>query len=105
MRRASAALLVASTLFALALACGGEPVAVDLAGPTAEWPEYGGDMGGLRWSPLEQVTRENVAALEIAWTYRHGDISDGSDGSTRFFFNATATAEIYTLSLRDALPI
>src|SRR6266513_2650647 len=27
------------------------------------------------------------------------------DGATKFFFNTAATTEIYTLSLRDALPI
>ena len=33
---------------------------LDLSGPTAEWREYGGDKGGLHWSPLTQVTRANV---------------------------------------------
>jgi quinoprotein glucose dehydrogenase len=67
----------------------GERAPLDLSGPTADWPEYGGDKGGLHWSPLQQITRENVAGLEVAWTYRHGDISDGSDGTTRTSFNVT----------------
>ena len=29
----------------------------------------------------------------------------GGNGGSNFFFNDTATTEIYTLSLRDALPI
>ncbi len=42
-----------------------------------EWLDYGGDRGGLRYSPLADVTRENVARLRVAWIHRSGDISDG----------------------------
>ena len=35
----------------------------------AEWPAYGRDAGGSRYSPLTQVTRENVNRLTTAWTY------------------------------------
>jgi len=66
-----------------------KPVAVDLSGPTSDWPEYGRDKGGLRFSPLTQITPENVGALSVKWTYHHGDISDGSDGTSRTSFNAT----------------
>jgi quinoprotein glucose dehydrogenase len=62
---------------------------VDLTGPLADWPHYGGDRGGLRYSPLTQITPENVGDLELAWEYRHGDISDGSGDTTRTSFNAT----------------
>jgi quinoprotein glucose dehydrogenase len=37
------------------------------------WPHYGGDAGGTRYSPLDEISRENVANLEVAWTYRTGD--------------------------------
>ena len=69
-------------------ACGPSP-SIDYEGPTGDWPEYGGDKGGMRWSPLTQVNRSNVEDLEIAWKYNHGDVSDGSDGTTRTSFNAT----------------
>jgi quinoprotein glucose dehydrogenase len=62
---------------------------LDTRGPTADWPEYGGDAGGLRFSPLTQITPENVGDLEVAWVYRHGDVSDGAGGDTRTSFNAT----------------
>ena len=73
----------------LLLACGGSKPALDVSGPTADWPDYGGDKGGLKWSPLTQVTAANVGQLAVAWTYHHGDFSDGSDGTTRTAFNAT----------------
>jgi quinoprotein glucose dehydrogenase len=46
--------------------------------PAVGWPEWGGDAGGMRFSPLADVTRENVGRLEVSWTYRHGDWSDGT---------------------------
>src|SRR6266545_4025554 len=38
-----------------------------------DWPVYGRDPGGARFSPLTQITRENVATLEVAWTYHTGE--------------------------------
>jgi quinoprotein glucose dehydrogenase len=76
-------------LVALVLACGAPPASIDYAGPTADWPAWGGDPGGGKWSPLTQITPANVGSLEVAWTYHHGDISNGKDGTTRTSFNAT----------------
>src|SRR5262245_24207599 len=44
----------------------------------AEWPFTEGAPGGGRFSPLGEITRENVAQLRVAWTYRHGDFWEGS---------------------------
>ncbi|MGH7289595.1 MAG: hypothetical protein ACREJT_00190, partial [Myxococcota bacterium] len=85
-RRSSA---IAILCCALAAAACEKPVAVDYSGPTSDWPEYGHDKGGLRFAPLTQITPKNVGALQVKWTYHHGDISDGSDGTTRTSFNAT----------------
>jgi quinoprotein glucose dehydrogenase len=35
----------------------------------SEWPTYGHDAGGMRHSPLKQITPANVATLAPAWTY------------------------------------
>jgi quinoprotein glucose dehydrogenase len=32
-----------------------------------DWPVYGGDSGGTRYSPLTQITPANVGRLELAW--------------------------------------
>jgi quinoprotein glucose dehydrogenase len=37
-----------------------------------DWPAYGRDAGGARYSPLSQINRGNVGQLKIAWTYRTG---------------------------------
>ncbi len=42
-----------------------------------DWPAYGRDPGGARFSPLTQITRQNVAQLQVAWTY-HAGIPDMS---------------------------
>ncbi|RMG27293.1 MAG: pyrroloquinoline quinone-dependent dehydrogenase [Bacteroidetes bacterium] len=52
---------------------------VDYTGPVAEWAAYGGTWAAERYSPLTQITPENVAHLEVAWTYHTGDVSAGSE--------------------------
>jgi quinoprotein glucose dehydrogenase len=47
-------------------------------GPVADWPAYGGDAGGTRWSPLAEIKPENVGELEVAWIHRSGDVLDGT---------------------------
>src|SRR6266545_5037106 len=44
---------------------------VSLQAP-GDWPAYGRDPGGARFSPLTQITRANVAQLQVAWTYHTG---------------------------------
>ena len=37
-------------------------------GPAAgEWPSYGGDLANTKYSPLDQITAENIARLRVAW--------------------------------------
>ncbi len=55
----------------------------------AEWREYGADKGGLKYSPLNQITPANVDRLVPAWEYRHGDISHGSASEAKTSFLAT----------------
>ena len=40
---------------------------------TRDWPVYGGDAGGTRFSPLARITRDNVATLVVAWRYQTGE--------------------------------
>src|SRR5437660_1722736 len=43
----------------------------------------------MRFSPLTEIDRTNVARLEVAWTVHTGDISDGSGGRSRSGFETT----------------
>lgn len=76
-------------LVCAAFAFGCSPAPLDHSGPTAEWTEYGGDKGGLRWSPLTQVTPQNVDDLELAWIHRSGDWHDLSGGLAPTSFQNT----------------
>ncbi len=40
------------------------------------WPEYGGG-GGRRHVDLTDIDANNVSELEVAWIFRHSDLSDG----------------------------
>jgi quinoprotein glucose dehydrogenase len=72
-------------------------------GPVADWPAYGNDPGGSRYSPLTQITPDNVGRLAVAWTYHTGDVSDGS-GVPRWKsrFEATPILVDGTLYLESA---
>ena len=54
-----------------------------------EWPSYGGDPGGSRYSTLQQINRTNVGTLKVAWTYHTGDISDGTKYPRKSAFECT----------------
>lgn len=55
-----------------------------------EWPAYGHDAGGTRFSPATQISRSNVDRLHVAWTFRTGDIvRDDRRGELRGRFEAT----------------
>lgn len=42
----------------------------------ADWPYYGGDANAQRYSPLDQITPENVGKLERAFVFHTGDLPD-----------------------------
>ncbi len=39
-----------------------------------DWPAYGHDPGGMRYSPLNQISSKNVSRLRLAWTYHTGEV-------------------------------
>ena len=42
--------------------------------PASAWEHWGGDRGGSRFSPLNQITPDNVGNLVRAWEFRTGDL-------------------------------
>ncbi len=91
--RALAAALLASVV---AAGCD-RPLDLDYSGPTADWPHWGGDRGASHFSPLDQITPENVERLEVAWTHRSGDYDDGSGRSK------TTSLQVTPLVVNDLL--
>ena len=51
-----------------------------------EWPTYGHDPGGMRFSPLTQITPANVGQLKVAWVYHMrpaGAVAPAGRGAAR----------------------
>jgi len=45
-----------------------------------DWPAYGRTTSGERFAPFEQINKTNVKDLQVAWTYRTGDLAvDGAE--------------------------
>ena len=44
------------------------------AAPALGWEHWGGDLGGSRFSPLNQITPANVGTLVRAWEFHTGDL-------------------------------
>ncbi|MBL8191959.1 MAG: pyrroloquinoline quinone-dependent dehydrogenase [Acidobacteria bacterium] len=57
--------------------------------PVADWPAYGRDAGGARFSPLTQIHRGNVGQLKVAWTYRTGAEEVNAAGKSNAAFEST----------------
>ena len=63
-----------------------------------DWSVYLGDAGRRHYSPLEQITRGNVAGLEVAWTYDSGALRRGN--STMYTSPLVVDGVLYGLSPR-----
>jgi quinoprotein glucose dehydrogenase len=61
------------------------------AAPERQWPCYGHDAGGTRYSPLTQINRDNVGKLRVAWTFRTGELEHVTSRSlkSKITFEAT----------------
>jgi quinoprotein glucose dehydrogenase len=53
----------------------GNSAAID----AADWPAYGRTQEGTRYSPLQQITPDNAKNLQVAWTFRTGDMKGPND--------------------------
>ena len=90
--------LVAITLVAVTTANAQTPDASD-------WGFYGGDAFGQHNTSLDQIKRENVNELTVAWTYRTGELGDGFARSSKLTFEATPVLAFGYLYLETATNI
>src|SRR5260221_14070226 len=58
-------------------------IALMLASPKPDnyrdWRVYGGGPDNIRYSKLDQINRDNVKRLQVAWTFDTGDAFPGSE--------------------------
>ncbi|MGB7803215.1 MAG: glucose/quinate/shikimate family membrane-bound PQQ-dependent dehydrogenase [Buttiauxella sp.] len=64
--------------------------------PDADWPAYGRNQEGQRYSPLKQINDKNVGELKEAWTFQTGDVKRPSDPGE-------ITNEVTPIKIRDTL--
>ncbi len=49
----------------------------ELMAQSHDWPRVNNDPGGMRYSQLDQINRENVAQLTPAWTFHTEEVKEG----------------------------
>ena len=60
---------------AAAVALSVQPAAAQYGAANGEWRSYGGDNGGTKYSPLEQIDAGNFDDLRVAWRWQTADTS------------------------------
>lgn len=68
--------LLASVCFALAFVQSGT---AQKGATKGEWRHYGGDAGGTKYSPLDQINAANVKNLQIAWRWKTSSLGQAAD--------------------------
>jgi quinoprotein glucose dehydrogenase len=71
----------------------------------SDWGYYGGDALGQRYSSLAQIDRTNVAHLQVAWSYRTGELGAGFVRAQELAFEATPVLAFGRLYLETATNI
>jgi quinoprotein glucose dehydrogenase len=72
----------------------------------ADWPNWGGTGADRRFSPLDQITPQNVKNLKVAWTYHTGDLPQGKDEQGKWSPETTPIKvgdSIYLCSAKDII--
>lgn len=64
--------------------------------PDADWPAYGRNQEGQRFSPLKQINDKNVGQLKEAWRFQTGDVKRATDPGE-------ITNEVTPIKVRDML--
>ncbi|MEP7308386.1 MAG: PQQ-binding-like beta-propeller repeat protein [Acidobacteriota bacterium] len=54
-----------------------------------EWPYYGGDPGGTKYSALTDIDATNIQRLQVAWEWKHWEAPLTEFGTTPGLFEAT----------------
>lgn len=74
---------------ALALTACSAPPPAPTAAADVDWPYYGGDAGGQRYSTADQITPANVRGLKVAWTYSTGEMARNGEALEHAAFENT----------------
>lgn len=90
----------------LAAGCGSPPSpgtgaeSAPTVGTSVDWPHYGNDLGGTRFSPLTDLDRQTVEDLHPVWTWRTGEDNRHDD---RGALAVPGTFQVTPLAISDTL--
>src|ERR1051326_7139019 len=54
-----------------------------------DWPAYGRDAAGTRFSPVKEIHKDNIASLKVSWTKHTHALDPTSDLNGKAAFEAT----------------
>jgi len=63
--------------------------ATPLVPSAATWDSFHGQLNAQKYSPLKQITSENVGKLKKVWEFHTGDVSDGKGDTPATVWSAT----------------
>ncbi|MBP0482135.1 pyrroloquinoline quinone-dependent dehydrogenase [Sagittula salina] len=75
------------------------PLTLPVAAHAQDWPGFHGNLASQKYSPLTQITPENVGDLERAWEVHTGDLSLGNGDLPKTIWSATPVYANDTLYL------
>ncbi|MCO5063620.1 MAG: pyrroloquinoline quinone-dependent dehydrogenase [Rhizobiaceae bacterium] len=64
---------------------------------TASWDTFNGDLKAQKFSPLTQITPENVGGLGLAWKTKTGDVSAGGPPPAGMHMRADQSGKVPTV--------
>lgn len=64
-------------------------VATPLVPATATWDSFHGQLNAQKYSPLKQITADNVGQLKKVWEFHTGDVADGKGETPATVWSAT----------------
>ena len=64
-----------------------------------EWRFFGGDTGSTKYSPLDQIDKDNVADLQVAWRWRSVDGQFDLDRLTQEYPNLQVPNDVDTVQI------
>ena len=91
-------------LFVLTMALGSPAQAQDTH--DVDWPLHNLDLYGGRYSPMDQINRDNVATITPRWLFQHGVIDGVSNQTTPVIVDGTmyvtdSRGSVYAVNAAD----
>src|SRR5690554_2733592 len=96
---------IVSLAAVLPFAAGANDELQQLAEDASNWAMWGGNYSGTRYSPLDQINRENVSQLQVAWTFSTGVLRGHEGGPLVFndtlYIYTPFPNKVYSIDLED----